>query len=164
MGIGTGTGDNKAKDAAHSAISSPLLEDMDITGAKGLLINITCDPSISMDEMQEASSIIQSAADENANIIWGVVIDESMSDQMNVTVVATGFSSKPVVLSRKDDTYRLDSALNDAKVANYDRPAFMRKKENKDKKEVIKMGMVVDESVIDDEEFEIPTFLRKKAD
>ena len=63
-----------------------------------------------------------------------------------------------MVLSRKDDTYRLDSALND------DRPAFMRKKENKDKKEVIKMGMVVDESVIDDEEFEIPTFLRKKAD
>ncbi len=164
MGIGTGTGDNKAKDAAHSAISSPLLEDMDITGAKGLLINITCDPSISMDEIQEASSIIQSAADENANIIWGVVIDESMNDQMNVTVVATGFSSKPVVLSRKDDSYRLDSALQDAKVANYDRPAFMRKNENKEKKEVIKMGMVVDESVLDEEEFEIPTFLRKKAD
>ena len=164
MGIGTGSGDNKAKDAAQSAISSPLLEDMDINGAKGLLINITGDATITMDEIQEASATIQNAADEDANIIWGVVIDKNMSDQMNVTVVATGFSSRPVVLSRRDDFHRADRTMEYSKVVNYDRPAFMRKQEQKQEKEVVKVGMVVDESVLDDGEFEIPTFLRKKAD
>ncbi|HQI81219.1 MAG TPA: cell division protein FtsZ, partial [Deltaproteobacteria bacterium] len=103
MGIGCGTGENRAAVAAQAAISSPLLEDMDIHGAKGLLINITSGPSITMNEIHEASSLIQAAAHEDANIIWGVVIDQELGDQVAITVVATGFANKPIVLSAGAD-------------------------------------------------------------
>jgi len=167
MGIGYGTGENRAAEAAQAAISSPLLEDMDIHGAKGLLINITSGPSITMNEIHEASSLIQAAAHDDANIIWGVVIDEAMADQIAITVVATGFANKPIVLSSGVDKGRVHQTMRDAQnatVIDYSRPAFMRKKEQKEEKEVIKLGMVVDESVLDQELYNVPTFLRKKAD
>ncbi|MCD6569226.1 MAG: cell division protein FtsZ [Deltaproteobacteria bacterium] len=164
MGIGSGSGENRAQEAAGTAISSPLLEDMDINGAKGLLINITGGPDITMDEIQEASSLIQGAAHEDANIIWGVVVDENMKDDLAITVIATGFAAKPVVLSRSGSVYTEATDMHDATIVNYDKPAFMRKHEEKKEKKVIKMGMVVDESVLDEEEYNVPTFLRKKAD
>ncbi len=167
MGIGCGTGENRAAVAAQAAISSPLLEDMDIHGAKGLLINITSGPSITMNEIHEASSLIQAAAHEDANIIWGVVIDQELGDQVAITVVATGFANKPIVLSAGADKGRVHQSMRDvqnATVIDYSRPAFMRKKEQKDEKEVIKLGMVVDESVLDQDLYNVPTFLRKKAD
>ncbi len=164
MGIGSGTGENRAQEAAQAAISSPLLEDMDIHGAKGLLINITSGPNITMDEIHEASTLIQSAAHDDANIIWGVVIDEAMHEEMAITVVATGFSSKPIVLSSVEEERAPVRDLHNATVIDYNRPAFMRKKEQKVDKEVVKLGMVVDESVLDEESYHVPTFLRKKAD
>jgi cell division protein FtsZ len=173
MGIGYGTGENRAATAAQAAISSPLLEDMDIHGAKGLLINITSSPNITMSEIHEASSLIQSAAHEDANIIWGVVIDETMDDKMAITVVATGFANKPIVLSSTDkgkyqQLQQTSRDMHNASVIDYNKPAFIRKKEqkgeNEKEKEVIKLGMVVDESVLDQELYSVPTFLRKKAD
>jgi cell division protein FtsZ len=173
MGIGYGTGENRAATAAQAAISSPLLEDMDIHGAKGLLINITSSPNITMSEIHEASSLIQSAAHEDANIIWGVVIDETMDDKMAITVVATGFANKPIVLSSTDkgkyqQLQQTSRDMHNASVIDYNKPAFIRKKEQKGEKEkekeVIKLGMVVDESVLDQELYSVPTFLRKKAD
>ncbi|MCU0575252.1 MAG: cell division protein FtsZ [Desulfobacterota bacterium] len=169
MGIGYGSGEDRAATAAQSAISSPLLEDMDIHGAKGLLINITSGPSITMNEIHEASSLIQAAAHDDANIIWGVVIDEALVDKIAITVVATGFANKPIVLSAGADKGRVHQTMRDAQnatVIDYSRPAFMRKKEQKEEKEkeVIKLGMVVDESVLDQELYNVPTFLRKKAD
>ncbi len=164
MGIGVGTGENRAEEAAQSAISSPLLEDMDINGAKGLLINITAGTGVTMDEIKEASSLIQSATHEDANIIWGMVIDEGIKDELAITVIATGFGSKPVVLSRSESTYATATDMHDATMINYDKPAFIRKQEEKKEKEVIKMGMVVDDNVLDEEEYNVPTFLRKKAD
>jgi cell division protein FtsZ len=169
MGIGYGSGENRATVAAQSAISSPLLEDMDIHGAKGLLINITSSPSITMNEIHEASSLIQAAAHDDANIIWGVVMDETMTDQIAITVVATGFANKPIVLSSSVDKTKASQQQRDphnASVIDYNKPAFMRRKEQKEEKEkeVIKLGMVVDESVLDQDLYNVPTFLRKKAD
>lgn len=91
MGIGTATGENRAIEAARQAISSPLLEDVDIEGATGILINITASENISLLEVNEACSIIQEAAHEDANIIFGAVIDDELQDEIRVTVIATGF-------------------------------------------------------------------------
>ncbi|MGC9325023.1 MAG: cell division protein FtsZ [Desulfomonilia bacterium] len=169
MGIGFAGGENRATTAAQAAIASPLLEDMDIQGAKGLLINITSGPSITMNEIHEASSLIQAAAHDDANIIWGVVIDETMQDELAITVVATGFASKPIVLSSSErEKSTISRDIHNATVIDYSRPAFMRKKEQKEgkerEKEVIRLGMVVDESVLDQDIYNVPTFLRKKAD
>jgi len=165
MGIGSASGENRAQEAAQAAISSPLLEDMDIQGAKGLLINITGSANITMDEIHEASSLIQAAAHEDANIIWGVVIDDSMDDEIAITVVSTGFSSKPIVLANyQEEPFDTVKEIPHSTLVDYDKPAFLRKKEHKKEKEVIKLGMVVDESVLDEEAYDIPTFLRKRAD
>jgi cell division protein FtsZ len=91
MGIGQASGENRAVEAATQAISSPLLEDIDIEGATGILINITAGPDVGIMEINEACSVIQEAAHEDANIIFGAVIDESMADSIRVTVIATGF-------------------------------------------------------------------------
>lgn len=91
MGIGYASGENRAQEAARQAISSPLLEDVDIEGATGILINITAGSSVTLVEIHEACSIIEKAAHEDANIIFGAVIDESMKDELRITVIATGF-------------------------------------------------------------------------
>lgn len=91
MGIGTATGANRATEAARCAINSPLLEDIDIEGATGILINITGSSSMTLHEISEASTLIQEAAHEESNIIFGAVIDETMEENIRVTVIATGF-------------------------------------------------------------------------
>jgi cell division protein FtsZ len=90
MGIGFGQGDHRAVEAATSAISSPLLEDVSINGATGIIINITGGSNLTLHEVNEATSIIQDSAHEDAQIIFGTVIDESMNDKVKVTVIATG--------------------------------------------------------------------------
>ncbi len=91
MGTGIGTGKRRATEAAETAISSPLLEDVSIEGATGILINITGGPDLTLHEVNEASSLIQQAAHEDANIIFGSVIDPNLSDEVRITVIATGF-------------------------------------------------------------------------
>ena len=96
MGVGRATGKQKAEDAANMAISSPLLETA-INGARGVIINITSSPDIGLDEIEIASSMISEQADPDANIIWGAAFDESMDDEISVTVIATGFDTKDQV-------------------------------------------------------------------
>jgi len=91
MGTGVGTGKRRATEAAETAISSPLLEDVSIDGATGILINITGGPDLTLHEVNEASSLIQQAAHEDANIIFGSVIDPNLSEEVRITVIATGF-------------------------------------------------------------------------
>src|SRR6267154_305768 len=93
MGTGVSSGEHRAVEAAQRAISSPLLEEASIEGAKGVLINITGGSDMTLFEVHEAASIIQEAADEEANIIFGTVIDPRMKDEVKVTVIATGFDS-----------------------------------------------------------------------
>lgn len=97
MGIGTGVGENRAQTAARSAVSSPLLE-ISMDGARGVLFNITGGPDLTMSEVDEAAKIIASAADPDANIIFGATLDDSMHDQIKITVVATGFDQTRQVL------------------------------------------------------------------
>jgi len=96
MGIGRGTGENKAEEAARQAISSPLLE-TSIEGARGVLLNITGGPDLGLQEVNMAAELIQASADPEANIIFGAVIDENLKDEMIITVIATGFDKGPEI-------------------------------------------------------------------
>jgi cell division protein FtsZ len=91
MGTGIATGDNRAHLAATAAISSPLLEDASVHGARGVIINITGGPDLTLAEVSEASEIIHGAADDEANIIFGAVVDPAMEGRVKITVIATGF-------------------------------------------------------------------------
>ena len=93
MGIGTGSGEDRAAEAARTAISSPLLEE-NVEGATGILLNITGGRDLGLFEVNEAAEIVQGAADANANIIFGAVLDESQGDDVRVTVIATGFDHR----------------------------------------------------------------------
>jgi cell division protein FtsZ len=103
MGTGVGVGENRAKDAAYAAISSPLLEDVSIEGARGVLINITGGPDMTLWEVNEASSLVQEAAHEDANIIFGAVIDEKAAPgEIRVTVIATGLDGDRIRVGDRD--------------------------------------------------------------
>jgi cell division protein FtsZ len=102
MGIGTASGENRATEAARSAVSSPLLESS-IEGATGVLLNVTGGPDIGLFEVNEAAQVVTSAADQNANVIFGAVIDESLKDEVRVTVIATGFGPAKVRRRRRTE-------------------------------------------------------------
>jgi len=159
MGTGIASGENRAVEAAQRAISSPLLEDNSIQGARGVLLNITAGPDITLFEVSEASGLIQAEADEEANIIFGTVIDEAMGDEIRITVIATGFEQGGKKRQNAANVSHLSSYRQREDLAT---PAFLRKDREKAAtaaQAVIRMG--------DDEEdtnLEIPTFLRRQAD
>src|SRR5256712_3728921 len=94
MGTGTGRGEHRALDAAQKAVASPLLDDTSIQGARGILINFTGGADLSIHEVEEAARIVQEAAHEDANIIFGAVIDPHLTDEVRMTVIATGFAER----------------------------------------------------------------------
>jgi len=94
MGTGVGKGEHRAMDAAQKAVASPLLDDTSIDGARGILINFTGGPDLSIHEVEEAARVVQEAAHEEANIIFGAVIDERIEDEVRLTVIATGFTER----------------------------------------------------------------------
>jgi len=170
MGIGIASGENRAIESAEKAISHPLLEDISINGAKGVLMNITCGSDLSMEEMTEASERIYTEVGEDADIIWGAVVDDNMKDEMRVTVIATGIGEKdeakrplrPVEKPLRGRLRDLTPADRDSAI-DYDEPTFIRQQE------------AVGESsgatyrgyrgiVIDNNDLDVPTFLRRKAD
>jgi cell division protein FtsZ len=102
MGTATASGTRRATEAAQKAIASPLLEAGAIDGARGILINVTGSSSLKLAEVNEASTIIQNAADEDANIIFGAVLDEKMKDAVKITVIATGFKDADVIRRRQE--------------------------------------------------------------
>lgn len=129
MGTGLGDGENAAMEAAHRAINSPLLEDTKINGAKAVLVNVTGSNNMPMDKAAEALYMIEEAADPDANILNGFVYDDSMGDQIKITVIATGFGNilpKPVLATGTDGAYYSDKMIfheNDLEI-----PRFLRKK------------------------------------
>lgn len=122
MGIGVGTGENRAADAAKTAISSPLLE-TSIEGAKGVLLNITGGMNLGLFEVNEAAEIISQAADPEANIIFGAVIDESLQDEIRVTVIATGFDARQALPTKNIEQLEIKPFT----MPDLDIPAFLRK-------------------------------------
>ena len=157
MGTGISRGDNRAVEAAQKAISSPLLEDNTIQGAHGILLNITGGSDMTLYEINEASSLIQAEAHEDANIIFGTVVDETMEDEIRITVIATGFEEA----GRKKQTLANITRLGGHKREDLSMPTFIRQDKPIDSVNVVKMGMVDD---IDQMDLEIPTFLRRQAD
>ena len=124
MGIGTAGGDNRATEAARASISSPLLE-TSIEGARGVLLNITGGASLGLFEVNEAAEIIAQAADPEANIIFGAVIDERMEDDVRVTVIATGFDQRAPKKGRTVDELEIKPLSTHD---DLDIPAFLRRR------------------------------------
>lgn len=164
MGTGEGTGENRAVVAAEKAISSPLLEDISIHGARGILINVTAGPDVTLQEINEAAELIHAEAHDEANIIWGMVIDPEVGEAVRVTVIATGFTDvlpKAKGLGSAVTASRLDLKSSEK---NLDIPTFTRK-ESEAEVETVKMKKISVISASDDEEkYEIPTFLRRQVD
>ena len=176
MGTGIASGENRSVEAAQRAISSPLLEEISIEGARGLLINITGGENMTLSEINEATTLIQKEAHEEANVIWGMVIDHAMKEEMRVTVIATGFGKKeekkasqfkkvaPISFGLREQNRDFSNFTFSNKENNRDIPAFMRKVKASERFDELKLEQPSDFSIEDEDRFDIPTFLRKQAD
>jgi cell division protein FtsZ len=177
MGTGRASGVNRAAEAAQQAINSPLLEDISISGAKGLLMNITAPPDVTMDEIDQASNYIKGEVSEDAEIFWGVVLDEAMGDEVQITVIATGIDRQHYrkVVNLRDITPEeakesWSIKLNGEAVDEFDIPAYQRKKygaeqleaEEDEAAEPSKKGFF--KKAFFKDNLDYPTFLRAKAD
>ncbi len=161
MGTGKAEGKDKGTEAAKRAVSSPLLEDISISGAKGVLVNLTGGEELSMEDIEGAMSFIQEEAHEDANIIFGAVIDNNMKDDFMVTVIATGFEKGERKLSHELVRIApLKTTATDEK--GLDTPTFIRKEREELALQKVTKGVRVPNE--EDSEYDIPTFMRKKAD
>ncbi len=156
MGIGIAEGERRASEAAQRAISSPLLEEIDISGAKGVLVNITGSSNMTMDEFDEASSIIHEKVHEDANIIIGLVINEEMGDRIKITAIATGFGSSFEKNKRNVEELR-NRAITSMDKVDRDLPTFIRERQQDGPRSLRTPAG-------EDSEYDIPTFLRKRVD
>ncbi|HAG42683.1 MAG TPA: cell division protein FtsZ, partial [Clostridium sp.] len=143
MGVGAGRGDNRAQEAAKEAISSPLLE-TSIVGATGVLLNVTGGADLSLLEISEAAQIVQEAADPDANIIFGAVIDENLKEEIRITVIATGFEcdkvpqnttnhlkADTIVPSRNVPKEEVAATEENIEEENYSVPTWLRRNTNR---------------------------------
>jgi cell division protein FtsZ len=154
MGTGVGHGDNRAIEAAHQAISSPLLEESSIDGARGVLLNVTGGTDMALHEVHDAAAIIRESAHEEAHIIFGAVIDEKLDDELRVTVIATGFHRPEVETRAPTWTPRPATRPRDLEEPAYER----RPRLAPEAKETIPPIVETNERRLD-----IPTFVRRMA-
>ena len=190
MGIGVASGENRAIEAAERAISHPLLEDNSIVGARGVLMNITCNSDLTMEETIEASErIYNEIGDDDVEIIWGTAVDESLGEELRVTVIATGIGDGKSQMPRPRSSFRDVSRNSEItrgvvrnatpeELKNFDdelvRPAYIRKKEEarerkieSGSRKVKKINKFQNDYAAKSEpyvDYDIPTFLRRKAD
>lgn len=169
MGIGVAEGERRAAEAAHNAISSPLLEEVDISGAMGVLVNISGSSSMTMEEFEEASTIIHEKVHEDANIIVGLVIDENLGDTIKITAIATGFGEvydekKPEVTDIVEQRSQMIAQAS-TKV-DLDIPTHIRNQQAEAPygRRTKDMPSQTRDLFVDDEQFDIPTFLRRRVD
>lgn len=167
MGSGLSTGEHRAVEAAQQAISSPLLEDVSIEGALGVIVNVTGSDSMTLHEVNDATSVISEAAGEDANIIFGAVIDNNLQEEMRVTVIATGFNRNGRLSSIATNHRRIYELEDNHQTSDLEIPTFQRIKE-------MKNGEGNGTTTFEDEDWEkepesaedldVPAFLRKKID
>jgi cell division protein FtsZ len=160
MGMGVASGENRALEAGQRAISSPLLEDISIHGAKGILINITGGADLTLHEVNEASSLIQRETHEEANIIFGAVIDERMNGKIRVTVIATGLGEEEV----KQERMRRLKVIPDEDIENMEIPTFLWRGKTIDEFSDFRFRKAADAFPEIEERYDVPTFMRKQAD
>lgn len=170
MGVGIGRGDNRSIEAVNQAISSPLLEDISITGATSVLLNITGGPDVALAEIDEIAGIIKDEVSEDANVIFGNVIDSKLSDEIRVTVVATGFT-KEVKQQAKQEKGELQKTIQFEVFSNadFDKPAYQRYPESLKKVEdgiaPKKVTAKIETPGIEQKDnYDIPAFLRQKVE
>ena len=173
MGTGVASGENRAIEAARKAISSPLLEDIAIQGATGIIINITGGPDLTLFEVNEASSLITEEAHEDAEIIFGSVIDETLEDEVRVTVIATGFN--PVVqaeaLAKTEQVIQppqqpvaMEAGATSTSANQVPNPVQKTGEGSNDLKVARQMAREIGKRFFETEEYDIPTFLRRPQD
>jgi cell division protein FtsZ len=172
MGIGISTGENRAVEAAEKAMSHPLLEDLPIAGARGVLMNITSTSDMEFEEVAEASERIHDEVGDDADIFWGTSIDDSLGDEMRVTVIATGIGGEAELQQMPNNAVELptrgrvrDITPEDLErdIIDYEEPTFIRQQ-----KAVGESGGAIYRGPqglgVDDTELDVPTFMRRKAD
>ena len=171
MGSGAASGENRGEDAARMAVSSPLLEEVSISGARGVLINITGSSDLSIHDVNAASTLIQEEAHEDANIIFGAVVDESMEEEIRVTVIATGFgeASERIVpastgMPKAQIIENLDLPLSGRVEGKLSNTRMERGTSEPTLGEVKRVGNMGSYSASDEDQYDTPTFLRKQAD
>jgi cell division protein FtsZ len=167
MGTGSATGDNRAREAAESAIGSPLLEDVDLQGARGILVNVTAGLDLTLGEFTEVGQVIEEFASEHATVVIGTVIDHDLADELKVTVVATGLGVKESAVAKPktvvDNTASVKPVTKvPTTVADYaelDKPAHIRNQAAKATSPRVESSKEKDMDYLD-----IPAFLRRQAD
>ena len=162
MGTGSSTGENRAREAAERAINSPLLDDVNLAGARGILVNITAGLDLSLGEFSEVGDTIEEFASEDATVVVGTVIDPTMGEELRVTVVATGLGSEaakaPLQVVESAPKAASVDVENEPDYAQFDRPTAMRKSRRSGS------GQALAVEAGGEEYFDIPAFLRRQAD
>ncbi|MCH7502079.1 MAG: cell division protein FtsZ [Proteobacteria bacterium] len=155
MGSGSASGEDRAREAAEAAVSSPLLEDINLAGAKGVLVNVTAGPDLSIGEFQEVGNTVREFASEDATVVVGTVIDPEMTDRIRVTVVATGLGRIAANADSPMRIVRRSAATAEPNYHGLDKPTVQRKRAVGDGLEV---------GGLQEEMLDIPAFLRRQAD
>jgi cell division protein FtsZ len=155
MGSGSSSGEDRAREAAEAAVSSPLLEDIDLAGANGILVNVTAGMDLSIGEFQEVGNTIKDFASENATVVIGTVIDPDMGDKIRVTVVATGLGQQAMQAGSPMRVVKRPSAAVEPNYQQLDKPTVQRKRA---------VGDGLAEGALQEELLDIPAFLRRQAD
>ncbi len=161
MGTGAADGENRAIDAATKAISSPLLEEISIDGAEGVLVNVCGGKDMTLFEVNDATTVIFDATGKEANIIFGAVVDEELHDTIRVTVIATGFNGRPK--KQKQGNPFIELTKPDISIRDRDRPTFERIKINTEAEKETDINIDEASSLVP-EDLDIPAFLRKQMD
>jgi cell division protein FtsZ len=173
MGTGTASGENRALDAAQMAINSPLLEDISVDQARGVLINITGSTTMTMDEVMEGSSFVKNEVHPDAEIIWGMVFDDSLADELRITVIATGIGGikdGKVVNLREITPEEAEEHWTVRVKEDLDKPTFQRQFSEEDQDRLQKETGFAGEKrgllnkLFQKDDLDYPTFLRKQAD
>jgi len=173
MGTGMAKGENRAVEAAQAAINSPLLEDISIDEAKGVLINITGSTKMTMDEVTDASTFVKDEVHKSAEIIWGMVFDDAMDEEMRITVIATGIGGekdRKIINIRDISPDETDENWTVRVKADLERPTYQRRLAEENSEERLKEAGLnpgkrgIFQRVFQKDNLDYPTFLRKQAD
>ncbi len=159
MGTGRASGENRARDAAEAAIRSPLLEDVDLHGARGILVNVTAGPELNIGEFTDVGNIVEEFASSAATVVVGTVIEPEMGEELKVTVVATGLGEMEIPNVVVDNTITQQALDGSVDYNKLDRPAFARNAVNSARESVAEEPENQDMDYLD-----IPAFLRRQAD
>ncbi len=170
MGTGSGVGEDRAKQAAEAAISSPLLDDLSISGAKGILLNITGGSDLSIQEVETVAGIINQKAMEGGkvadelHVIWGTVLNDNLDGELRVTVIATGFGNgKPKITEVRQSPRKEPGPFVESTSNEYELPTFLRKEKKLNMPDPVTINESYGSVAFDQDEYDIPAYIRKNG-